>query len=126
VVDTGAEARGRIAFTVRAKKGAFLIDSGRMADSPGVRRGVVRPRRHRGTLLRQQRRAPLGEAGFDASEWQTRADAAGGDVAAEEWRHAGGAPASAGGRGTGALGGSARESNAAAGHCGAAPGAGPV
>ncbi|GGW56838.1 hypothetical protein GCM10010503_37580 [Streptomyces lucensis JCM 4490] len=37
--------------------------------------------RHRGTLLRQQRRARPGEAGFDAAEWKTRVGAAGGDVA---------------------------------------------
>jgi hypothetical protein len=83
VVEGTAEAGGRVAFTVRAKKGAFLIDSGRMADSPGVRRGVVQ--RRDGTEERAYGNSAgpgLGEAGFDAAEWKGRVDATGGDVAA--------------------------------------------
>ena len=83
VVEGSAEAGGRIAFTVRAKKSAFLIDSGRRGDSPGVRRGVVQ--RRDGTEERAYGNSAgpgLGEAGFDATEWKDRVDAAGGDVAA--------------------------------------------
>jgi hypothetical protein len=83
VVDTTAAAGGKVAFTVRAKKGAFLIDSGRMGDSPGIRRGVVQ--RRDGTEERAYGAgggAGTGVSGFDAAEWKTRVDAAGGDVAA--------------------------------------------
>lgn len=83
VVESSAAANGRIAFTVRAKKGAFLIDSGRRADSPGVRRGVVQ--RRDGTEERSYGAGGgggTGISGFDAVEWKGRVDAAGGDVAA--------------------------------------------
>lgn len=83
VVEGTAATGGRIAFTVRAKRGAFLIDSGRMRDSPGIRRGVVQ--RRDGTEERAYGNSAgpgMGEAGFDAAEWKDRVDAAGGDVAA--------------------------------------------
>jgi hypothetical protein len=83
VVEGTAATGGRIAFTVRAKKGAFLIDSGRRKDSPGIRRGVVQ--RRDGTEERAYGNSAgpgMGEAGFDAAEWKTRVDAAGGDVSA--------------------------------------------
>lgn len=83
VVEGTAASGGRIAFTVRAKKGAFLIDSGRRKDSPGIRRGVVQ--RRDGTEERAYGNSAgpgMGEAGFDAAEWKGRVDAAGGDVSA--------------------------------------------
>lgn len=82
VADTAA-AGGRIAFTVRAKKSAFLIGSGYRADSPGVRRGVVQ--RRDGTEERAYGNSAgpgLGEAGFDATEWAERVAEHDGDVAA--------------------------------------------
>ncbi|THA28239.1 hypothetical protein E4198_00035 [Streptomyces sp. RKND-216] len=83
VVEGTAADGGKLAFTVRAKKGAFLIGSGRRNDSPGIRRGVVQ--RRDGTEERSYG-ASAGpgfpeDAGFDAVEWQNRVEAAGGDVA---------------------------------------------
>ncbi len=83
VVQHTADVGGRIAFTVRARRSAFLIGSGWDADSPGVRRNVVQ--RPDGTEERAYGNSAgpgMGEAGFDAAEWQQRVDAAGGDVAA--------------------------------------------
>jgi hypothetical protein len=83
VIERTAAVGGNIAFTVRAKKSAFLIDSGRRDDSPGLRRGVVQ--RKDGTEERAYGKslgAGQGPGGFDAREWQERVDAAGGDVAA--------------------------------------------
>ncbi|MEU5108214.1 hypothetical protein AB0H07_39155 [Streptomyces sp. NPDC021354] len=84
VVAEAAANRGRIAFTVRARRDAFIHDSGRLADSPGVRRNVVQRRD------RTEERAygnnvggpGSGEEGFDAVEFKAMVDAAGGDVAA--------------------------------------------
>lgn len=83
IVAKTAAAGGKLAFTVRARKGAFLIDSGRRGDSPGVRRNVVQ--RKDGTEERDYGDSAgpgLGEAGFDAQEWADRVQAASGDVAA--------------------------------------------
>jgi len=83
VVDNTAAVGGRLAFTVRAPKGAFLYSSGSRRDSPGIRRGVVQ--RSDGTEERAYGNATglgLGEVGFDARQWQARVNAAGGDVAA--------------------------------------------
>ncbi|MEU9428558.1 hypothetical protein AB0D87_38065 [Streptomyces sp. NPDC048342] len=83
VVENTASVDGRIAFTVRAKKKDFLIDSGRRTDSPGVRRNVVQ--RRDSTEERQYGNSAgpgLGEAGFDAREWKEKVDEHGGDVAA--------------------------------------------
>lgn len=83
VIVDQAEVGGRIAFTVRAKKSAFVYDSGRPKDSPGLRRGVVQ--RKDGTEERAYGGSlgpGTGEAGFDASDWKARVDATGGDVAA--------------------------------------------
>ncbi|MGW7466948.1 hypothetical protein ACWGJT_20125 [Streptomyces xantholiticus] len=77
IVDAAAEAGGVIAFTVRASKGRFLIDSGEEGDSPGVRRGVVQ--RSDGT---EERRYGNDAVGFDAREWHQRVTERGGDVAA--------------------------------------------
>lgn len=83
VVEGAAAVGGRIAFTVRAKKTAFLISSGRLADSPGLRRNVVqRPDSTEERSYGNSAGPGLGEAGFDAREWQQRVNAAGGDVAA--------------------------------------------
>ncbi|QLH19288.1 hypothetical protein [Streptomyces sp. Rer75] len=83
VVENTAAAEGRIAFTVRAKKRDFLIDSGRMRDSPGVRRNVVQRKDSTEERAYGNSAGPgLGEAGFDAREWKNRVDAHGGDVAA--------------------------------------------
>lgn len=88
VVTKTAAAGGKLAFTVRARKGAFLIDSGRRGDSPGVRRGVVQ--RKDGSEERNYGNSAgpgLGEAGFDAAEWAQRVEDADGDVAAafQQW-----------------------------------------
>lgn len=83
VVESQAQAGGKIAFTVRAKRGAFVYDAGRPKDSPGIRRGVVQ--RRDGTEERSYGNSAgpgLGESGFDAVEWKAKVDAAGGDVAA--------------------------------------------
>lgn len=83
VVTDQAAVGGKIAFTVRAKKGAFVYDAGRKKDSPGVRRNVVQ--RNDGTEERSYGNSAgpgQGESGFDAGEWKGRVDAAGGDVAA--------------------------------------------
>jgi hypothetical protein len=83
VVANTAAVGGKLAFTVRAKKGAFTHDSGSRRDSPGVRRNVVQ--RKDGTEERDygnSEGAGQGVAGFDAAQWQARVDAAGGDVAA--------------------------------------------
>jgi hypothetical protein len=77
IVDAAAEAGGVIAFSVRASKGRFLIDSGEEGDSPGVRRGVVQ--RSDGT---EERSYGNSAAGFDAREWHQRVTEQGGDVAA--------------------------------------------
>jgi hypothetical protein len=83
VVEDAAAVEGRIAFTVRAKKKDFLIGSGRLADSPGVRRNVVQRKDSTEERAYGNSAGPgLGEAGFDAREWKTRVDAHGGDVAA--------------------------------------------
>ncbi|GAA1552962.1 hypothetical protein [Streptomyces globosus] len=89
VVDDAAANGGKIAFTVRARKGAFKHDAGRRADSPGVRRYVVQ--RRDGTEERayaDNRGGPgSGEEGFDGVEFKAWVDAAGGDVAAavQKW-----------------------------------------
>ncbi|MEV8536186.1 hypothetical protein [Streptomyces sp. NPDC051211] len=89
VVDDAAANGGKIAFTVRARKGAFKHDAGRRADSPGVRRNVVQ--RRDGTEERayaDNRGGPgSGEEGFDGAEFKALVDAAGGDVAAavQKW-----------------------------------------
>ncbi len=89
VVDDAAANGGKIAFTVRARKGAFKHDAGRRADSPGVRRYVVQ--RRDGTEERayaDNRGGPgSGEEGFDGAEFKALVDAAGGDVAAavQKW-----------------------------------------
>ncbi|WP_327241104.1 hypothetical protein [Streptomyces sp. NBC_01320] len=84
IVDEAAANRGKIAFTVRARKGAFTHDAGRMADSPGVRRNIVQ--RRDGTEERayaDNTGGPgSGEQGFDAVQFKAMVDAASGDVAA--------------------------------------------
>lgn len=77
VIDEAAAAGGVIAFTVRASKGRFLIDSGRDEDSPRVRTHVVQ--RPDGT---EERSYGRGGAGMDALEWHQRVTSAGGDVTA--------------------------------------------
>ncbi|WP_351233251.1 hypothetical protein [Streptomyces sp. NPDC002133] len=83
VVEEAAANRGKIAFTVRARKGAFKHDAGRAADSPGVRRNVVK--RTDGTEERayaENTGGPgSGEQGFDAVQFKAMVDAASGDVA---------------------------------------------
>ncbi|MFI1018140.1 hypothetical protein [Streptomyces sp. NPDC020965] len=83
VIDAAAQAGGVIAFSIRASKGRFLIDSGDANDSPGVLRGVVQ--RSDGTEERgygnSTRGQGTGAAGFDAREWQSRVTQHGGDVA---------------------------------------------
>ncbi|MFJ8676700.1 hypothetical protein [Streptomyces sp. NPDC093589] len=82
IVDSAAETGGSIAFTVRASKGRFLIDSGSETDSPRVRKHVVQ--RPDGT---EERNYGNHGAGLDAREWQRRVSHSGGDVAAAitEW-----------------------------------------
>ncbi|MDQ0847706.1 hypothetical protein [Streptomyces sp. V1I6] len=84
VVEDAARFGGKIGFTVRARKGAFKHDAGRIADSPGLRRNVVQ--RRDGTEERayaDNRGGPgSGEEGFDGREFKAMVDAAGGDVAA--------------------------------------------
>ena len=83
VVQTAASGGGRVAFTVRAKKSAFVLDSGYRSDSPGVRRGVVQRRDGTEERLYGNSAGPgLGEAGFDAEEWADRVADHDGDVAA--------------------------------------------
>jgi hypothetical protein len=83
VVQSAAGGRGRVAFTVRAKRSAFVLDSGYRSDSPGVRRGVVQRRDGTEERLYGNSAGPgLGEAGFDAEEWAGRVDDHDGDVAA--------------------------------------------
>lgn len=78
VVDDAAKFGGKIAFTVRAKKGAFKHDAYRKADSPGLRRNVVQ--RRDGTEERayaDNRGGPgSGEEGFDGAEFKAMVDAA--------------------------------------------------
>ncbi len=89
VVEDAAQFGGKIAFTVRARKGAFKHDSGRITDSPGLRRNVVQ--RRDGTEERayaDNRGGPgSGEEGFDGPQFKAMVDAAGGDVAAavQKW-----------------------------------------
>lgn len=84
VIEKAAEADGVIAFTVRASKGRFLIDSGDESDSPGVARHVVQ--RRDGTEERSYGNAsgPPGarRAGFGAREWHRRVTEHNGDVTA--------------------------------------------
>jgi hypothetical protein len=68
----------RLAFTVRMAKGGFLHPSGSRADSPGVRRDVIQRPDH--TEERSYGSAISG--GFDAADFASRVDAAGGDVTA--------------------------------------------
>ncbi|MBT2439820.1 hypothetical protein J7E93_06725 [Streptomyces sp. ISL-36] len=84
VVEEAARNHGKIAFTVRAKKRAFTHDSGRLVDSPGVRRNVVqRPDSTEERAYGQNLGGPgSGEQGFDAVRFKAMVDAAGGDVAA--------------------------------------------
>ncbi|MFE5482976.1 hypothetical protein [Streptomyces sp. NPDC056527] len=89
VVEDAARYGGKIAFTVRARRGAFTHDAGRMADSPGVRRNIVQ--RRDGTEERayaDNRGGPgSGEEGFDGAEFKAMVDAASGDVTAavQKW-----------------------------------------
>jgi predicted transcriptional regulator len=83
VIERTAAIDGNIAFTVRTKKSMFIHDAGRLADSPGLRRYVVR--RRDGTEERAYGKSlggAQGPGGFDAREWQQRVEAANGDVAA--------------------------------------------
>lgn len=82
VVESAAGADGRIAFTIRASKGRFLIDSGDDGDSPRVRKHVVQ--RPDGT---EERSYGDGGSGLNAREWQQRVAHSGGDVSAaiNEW-----------------------------------------
>ena len=82
VVGDAADGGGRIAFTVRAKKGAFLFTSGDKGDSPGLKRGVVQ--RADGSEERAYGKSagPGEEAGFDAEEWWEMIEQHDGDVAA--------------------------------------------
>ncbi|MEU3921467.1 hypothetical protein [Streptomyces sp. NPDC029004] len=83
VIERTAAVGGSIAFTVRAKKSAFILDAGDRRDSPGLRRGVVQ--RPDGTEERAYGKSlggAQGPGGFDAQEWQRRVEAANGDVAA--------------------------------------------
>ncbi|MFE4206067.1 hypothetical protein ACFRSX_32890 [Streptomyces goshikiensis] len=87
MVDDAAANGGKIAFTVRARKGSSKHDPGRRADSPGIRRGVVQ--RLDGTEERAyaDSRGGPGEEGFDGVEFKAMADAADGVVAAavQKW-----------------------------------------
>ncbi|MFG2630378.1 hypothetical protein [Streptomyces sp. NPDC048473] len=89
VVEDAAQFGGKIAFTVRARKGAFKHDAGRAADSPGVRRNVVQRRDStEERAYAENRGGPgSGEEGFDGREFKAMVDAAGGDVAAavQKW-----------------------------------------
>ncbi|MFI0742530.1 hypothetical protein ACH4PU_31300 [Streptomyces sp. NPDC021100] len=82
--DAAAAENGKIAFTVRASKGRFLLDSGDRRDSPGVHHGVVQ--RPDGTEERSYGNSTMGpgtwSSGFDAREWQQRVTQHDGDVAA--------------------------------------------
>ncbi|MFB6881257.1 hypothetical protein ACFCY8_10525 [Streptomyces noursei] len=82
VVDAAADVGGRIAFTVRASKGRFLIDAGRDDDSPRVRKHVVQ--RPDGT---EERNYGNHGVGLDAREWQQRVSRNHDDVTAAitEW-----------------------------------------
>ncbi|MEU5425858.1 hypothetical protein AB0H73_09645 [Streptomyces olivoreticuli] len=84
VIDAAAKAEGgKIAFTVRASKGRFLLDSGDRRDSPGVHHGVVQ--RTDGTEERSYGNSTMGPgtwtSGFDAREWHQRVTQHNGDVA---------------------------------------------
>ncbi|MGW1976471.1 hypothetical protein [Streptomyces sp. NPDC001889] len=83
VIDAAAASGGVIAFSVRASKGRFLIDSGDADDSPGVSRHVVQ--RDDGTEERSYGNSPRSRGtttgGFDAMEWSERITEHGGDVA---------------------------------------------
>ncbi|GAA1930475.1 hypothetical protein [Streptantibioticus ferralitis] len=84
VIAKTAAVDGKVAFTVRAKKEAFIHPAGARVDSPGVRRNVVQ-RDKDNTEERSYGQSPgagQGPGGFDAVEWQGKVDAAGGDVAA--------------------------------------------
>ncbi len=87
VEKTAAASGGRIASTVRARKRDYLIDSGRRADSPGVKGGVVQRRDVTEERSYGDANAPMGTSGFDAQEWKGKVDAAGGDVskAVRDW-----------------------------------------
>lgn len=89
VVEEAAANRGKVAFTVRARKGDFLHDAGSKRDSPGLRRNVVQ--RRDGTEERAYADSTggpgMGNEGFDAVEFKSWVDAAGGDVTAavQKW-----------------------------------------
>ncbi|MGY3056764.1 hypothetical protein ACVWZD_001009 [Streptomyces sp. TE3672] len=89
VVEDAAKHGGKVAFTVRAKKGAFMHDSGRLTDSPGLRRNVVQRRDNteERAYADNQGGPGSGEEGFDGAEFKAMVDAAGGDVAAavQQW-----------------------------------------
>ncbi|MGW0647333.1 hypothetical protein ACWD4T_00770 [Streptomyces umbrinus] len=84
VIEEAAANGGKIGFTVRALRRMFTHDSGRRADSPGVRRNVVQ--RRDGTEERSYGAnvggPGSGEEGFDAVWFKALVDAAGGDVTA--------------------------------------------
>ncbi|WLQ53707.1 hypothetical protein P8A21_39865 (plasmid) [Streptomyces poriferorum] len=84
VVEDAAKFGGKIAFTVRAKKGSFTHDAGRAGGSPGLRRNVVQ--RRDGTEERAYANNTGGPGsgmeGFDAVQFKAMVDAAGGDVTA--------------------------------------------
>jgi hypothetical protein len=84
IVEEATANRGEIAFTVRAKKKAFIHDAGRLADSPGVRRNVVqRPDSTEERAYGHNVGGPgSGDQGFDAVAFKRMVDAASGDVAA--------------------------------------------
>ncbi|MEU5900239.1 hypothetical protein [Streptomyces venezuelae] len=83
VLESAAQNGGKIAFTVRASKGRFLMNSGSRDDSPGVHRNVVQ--RGDGTEERSYGNSKHGpgtwSSGFDAQEWHQRVTEHGGDVA---------------------------------------------
>lgn len=89
VVEDAARYGGRIAFTVRAKKKAFKHDAGRIADSPGVRRNVVKRRDSTEERAYGNNVGGPGSGmqGFDAVQFKAWVDAAGGDVTAavQKW-----------------------------------------
>ncbi|MCQ6556879.1 helix-turn-helix domain containing protein [Streptomyces sp. C10-9-1] len=68
----------RLAFTVRLAKTGYVHPSGSRTDSPGIRRDVVQRADH--TEERSYGSAQTG--GFDAREFASRTDHAGGDVTA--------------------------------------------
>ncbi|MEU9061733.1 hypothetical protein AB0D13_23440 [Streptomyces sp. NPDC048430] len=74
---------------MRARKGAFKHDSGRRADSPGLRRNVVQRRDNtEERAYADNRGGPgSGEEGFDGRQFKAMVDAAGGDVSAavQKW-----------------------------------------